>query len=305
MILSLLCISLLSGLEAGAATKQTSISLPPFTGINVTDGFEVSIVRGSDYRVLLSVEEAFADYVVCNVNGKVMNLELNERSVPAEVRRQFRSKGTPDPVFSAVIYVPELLQSVTLADRAVLKDTEDVFDKARVTFDLSSSASVQRLSVSSQSVRISMRNKSVADFIVACNVLEAETQNSASLNVEETSQDSDYSLLGSSKITAKSRTANLKVRTKAGSVLRISGSGDKASYELSGTSEVYASDFEVPDAVVNMSSVCMIMQSAYRTLKVSLNGGSTLFFANDPQIIVDNIKSSTMTRMSGGSSAKL
>ena len=35
-----------------------------------------------------------------------------------------------------------------------------------------------------------------------------------------------------------------------------------------------------------------------RSLKVNLNGGASLYFANEPSITIDSIKSSTMARSS-------
>ena len=56
-----------------------------------------------------------------------------------------------------------------------------------------------------------------------------------------------------------------------------------------------AASFEVPDAEVKMSSVSKLTEAAYKTLKVNLNGGSTLYFINDPSVTIENIRSATMT----------
>ena len=81
--------------------------------------------------------------------------------------------------------------------------------------------------------------------------------------------------------------------------MSVSGSGNTAVFDLNGTSEVDAFGFEVPDATVTMTSVCKLGESAYRNLIVNLNGGSSLYFANEPTVSIENIKSSTMTRASG------
>jgi hypothetical protein len=302
-ILLVLAFSLLFCTGMGAAPKQTSISLSPFSSVSIAGPLEVSFVSGSDYRVLITLEEPYMDYLVCRVEGRILVMDLDERKVPADVRRQFRAKGTPNPVFSAVVYVPEPIQSVTLSGKSLLKDTEDVFDKARVNFDLSNNAAIQNLSLSSQAVKINMINKSTAEINVSCQVFEAVTSNTANLRVDEDSEHSNYSLLGSSKVFSRSKSKQLDINAKGNSEMTVSGSGDSATYVLGGTSEVNASAFEVPEAKVSMSSVCLLKQSAYKTLTVNLKGGSTLLFANEPQVIVENIKSSTMSRMSGGAGA--
>ena len=132
----MLLLSVVSGFTAGAVAKQTSISLSPFSNLKVAGTFSVSLVRGADYRALVTVEESYMDYIICQVTDGVLKIDIDERRVPAEIKRQFRAKGTSDTAFSAIIYVPELIRSVELDGKAVLCDSEDVFDKGRVAFDL-------------------------------------------------------------------------------------------------------------------------------------------------------------------------
>lgn len=298
MFFTLMCGVLLFNAGAGAVTGQYSRTLSPFSGVDISGPFEVRMVRGSEYRALLSYEEAFDNYVICEVRNGILVLSLDERKVPGEVKRQFRGKGTPDPVFSAVIYAPDLLQAVNMSGKSVLYDTEDMFDKAKVNFDLSENAVLKHMSVSTLSFKVSLRGKASADFTVGCREFSAETANSSVLKVEENSEVSNYYLQGSSRVTAKSQTGDLNVHTKSNCTMTVSGSGNAAAFELNGTSEVDAFGFEVPDATVAMTSVCKLGESAYRSLKVNLNGGASLYFANEPSITIDSIKSSTMARSS-------
>ncbi len=296
LIICLLFGALLLSTGARAVTRQYSRPLAPFTGVEVSGQFSVSLVRGADYRALLSVEEAYIDYVICEIKGYTLKISLDERKVPTEVKRQFRGKGTPDPVFSAVIYVPDLLQSVELSDKAVLKDTEDLFDKSRVTFKLSGSSSAKSMKVSSLNVDITLENKASGEFDLTCRDSKVQMSNSSQLRlVEQESETSTYVLHGSSKLTARCNTGLLGVYTKSNCVGVISGSGNRAEFDINGTSEVDASAFEVPDAVVKMSSVSKLTEAAYKTLRVNLNGGCTLYFLNDPSVTIENIRSATMT----------
>ena len=297
MIVSLLCISLLvSGTGASAATRQYSRHLSPFKSVEVSGQFTVSLVRGADYRALLSVEEAYIDYVTCEVKGSALVISLAERKVPSEVKRQFRGKGTPDPVFSAVVYVPDLLQGVTLSDKAVLQDTEDLFDKSRVTFELSDNAVVKLLKVSSLSFNLTAQNKASAEFDITCKDCSVQASNSAQLRiVEQQSENSEYKLQGTAKVVSLCTTEKLSVHTKSNCYMTVTGSGSSAEFDINGTSEVDAASFEVPDAVVKMSSVSKLTEAAYKTLRVNLNGGSTLYFINDPSVTIENIRSATMT----------
>ena len=113
--------------------------------------------------------------------------------------------------------------------------------------------------------------------------------------MEQQSEESEYSLQGTSKVVSYCTTEKLSVSTKSNCYMVVSGSGNKAEFNINGTSEVDAASFEVPDAEVKMSSVSKLTEAAYKTLKVNLNGGSTLYFINDPSVTIENIRSATMT----------
>ncbi|MBR4809385.1 MAG: DUF2807 domain-containing protein [Bacteroidales bacterium] len=282
-----------------AQAVQYSLDLAPFTTVEVSGPFEVSLVRGQQYRALISVLEPFKDYVVCSVSGGVLSIDLDERKVPMEVRRQFRGKGTPDPVYSAIVYVPDLIQAVNLSGKAVLRDTEDLFDKSRTVFTLNDQASVKSLYLSSLIFQLEMRGKSTADLTVSCRQTFVNVFGSSSLIMDEQTAESEYTLAGSAKARVKSKTTAFSVVAKANSSMTLVGTGDGANYELSGTSEIDASLFEVSDADVRMTSVTRLSVAAANVLKVNLNGGSTLQFSGEPSVCIDNIRSASMTRIQG------
>lgn len=306
ILVTVLCLAAVFCGRLSAQVSQYSVDLAQFSDIDVSGPFEVSIVRGSQYRALITVLDPYKEYVVCNVGAGKLTLTLDERKVPAEVKRQFRGKGTPDPVFKAIVYVPELLQSVKLSGKAVMQDTEDLFDKARITFVLEDNASVRALYLSSLVFKLDMKGKSSAEFVVTSRETVVNLAGTANLKLEDESEDCIYTLVGSSKARVKSNTRSLTLSAKSNSSMTLVGSGDGATFELAGTSEVDASQFELSDADVRMSSVTRLSVAVDNVLRVNLNGGSTLLFSGDPSVSIDNIRSATMTRLqTKGGSTKL
>lgn len=240
------------------------------------------------------------------LHGRLVPFPLPRRVEGSlEVRRLFRGKGTPDPVFSVIIYSPDLLQSVTLSGKAVLQDTEDIFDKARVAFSLSENASVKSLTLSTLVFKLEMKGKSSADFKLNCRETRVDMANSSSLTLDEQSEDSFYDIAGSSKSKVRSATSRLTLNARGNASMTLSGTGDGATFELASTSEVDASGFNVSDADVRMTSVSRLSVSAANVLRVNLNGGSTLLFAGDPAVSIDNIRSATMSRLNVGGSTSV
>lgn len=303
LAVTIAALALLSGGALCAQTAQYNVDLSPFSGIDVSGPFEVSLVRGQQYRALISVLEPYKEYVTCTVNGGILTLTLDERKVPSDIKKQFRGKGTPDPFYRAVVYVPDLLRSVHLSGKAVMQDTEDLFDKARVTFELEGNAQLRSQQVSSLVFCLDMKGKSSAEFKINCHESEITMAGSAVLNLDGECEQCTWQAQGSSKLNANCRAKNFSLSGKGNADSILSGSADNAVYDLSGTIEVDASKMEVAAADVKMSSVCKLSINAVQTLKVNLNGGSVLNFAGEPAVTIDNIRSSTMSRLKGGSSS--
>ena len=299
-------LALLSGGALCAQTAQYTVNLEPFWGVDVSGPFEVSFVRGSQYRALISVLEPYKEYVTCEVNGGILTLTLDERKVPSDVKKQFRGKGTPDPFYRAVVYVPDLLRSVRLSGKAVMQDTEDLFDKARVSFEVEGNAQLRALQLSSLVFSLDMKGKSSAEFNISCRESEIIMAVSAVLNLSGDCDQCNWTVQGSSKLNSNCTAKHFSLTGKGNADAILSGSSEDAVYDLAGTIEVDASRMEVSSADVRMSSVCKLSVNALQSLKVNLNGGSVLNFAGEPSVIIDNIRSSTMSRLkTGAASARL
>ena len=280
-----------------AQTVQYSLDLEPFSAIEVSGPFRVSLVSGSQYRTLISVLEPYKEFVECSASAGVLSLTLDEKKVPSEIKKKYRAKGTPDPVYDAIIYVPELIRSVHLSGKAVLHDTEDLFDKARASFEVEGNAAIEPLALSSLIISLDVKGKGTADMKVSCRESEVRLAGSGVINLSGDAQECDWQVQGPSKFNANVSGGNLFLAAKGNSDSFLSGTAESAKFDIGGTAEVDASRMEVTSANVTMSSVCKLSVNALQTLKVNLNGGSTLLFAGEPSIVVDNIRSATMSHL--------
>lgn len=295
-VIALLCLGLPLAPAFASGPVQLSRECGAFSGIDAGGQFELTIVKGTQGRVLITIEDVYEPYLICQVKGSVLKLSIDERKVPSDVKRMFRGRATPDPVFSAVVYVGSALQSVTLSDKAVLASAEnEVFDPSRCSFSLSDNSSVKDLTISSESLRIIMQNKAVAKLDASCGDFSVEQSNSSNLDVKVNSRQASFKLSSMAKAMANVTTGSLEVNTRGNSSLNLDGKAEKVAFELSGTSEVDALSLDVPDAEVRMSSLCKLVEAASKTLKINIGGGASLSFAGNPEITVENIRSSTVT----------
>ena len=296
LVIALLCLCLSLAPAFASRPVQLSRECGAFSGIDAGGQFELTIVKGSQGRVLITIEDVYEPYLICQVKGSVLKLSIDERKVPSDVKRQFRGRATPDPVFSAVVYVGSALQSVTLSDKAVLTSAEnEVFDPSRCSFSLSDNSSIKDLSINSESLRISLQNKASAKFEAECGDFSAEQSNSSNLDANVKSKTAAFKLASMAKTRARVATGSLDVTSKGNSSLSLEGSAEKVTFDLAGTSEVDALSLDVPDAEVRMSSLCKLVEAASKTLKLNLAGGANLSFAGSPEIIIESVRSSTVT----------
>ena len=107
-----------------SAREMVRDDIPAFSCIELGGDFALDIRYGKQYKVQLSVEELFADYVLSSVMDSTLTVTLDDRRVPAEVRRQFRGKDAP--VFRVNVTMPESLRSVKLGGRSILLSADDL-----------------------------------------------------------------------------------------------------------------------------------------------------------------------------------
>ena len=119
-----------------------------------------------------------------------------------------------------------------------MKDSEDVYDKARITFSVAGNAVINKLSVSSLAFSLDMKDKSSADFVITCESADINMANSSSLKISEQSKNSVYSIQGSSKTDADIETNEFKLSSKGNSAMTLSGMAQTAIFDMTGTSEV-------------------------------------------------------------------
>lgn len=293
-------ITLFVGLSASPLFGQSVREIPlenlsAFHSIEVGGEFVLDIQYGKQYRVQLSVEELFADYVMNSVMDSTLSVTLDERHVPAEVRRQFRGKDVAQPVFRVNVTMPETLRSLKLSSRAILLSADDlVVDPASFELLVTDNARVSSLAFGSGRVALSLDKKADVKMSVTCDSLSVRQAGTAALELTHHSQVSAFELSGSSTLSVKGETGLLKLNSAGFSKSILNGSAPVVRYKLTNSSQVNATLLESARAFVEMSGLGTLTQAASDELTVDLSGGATVYFLNDPAIHVTYLKSASL-----------
>lgn len=281
---------------ANAQVKQYTHDLTPFSAIDVSNEFEVSVVTGETFSVVLSVEEPYRDFVNCVVTGNTLYISVDEKKVPADVKKLYKGKGVTPATFRAAVSLPAKLESVTLHDKAVFFEAKGMMANDAVSVALSDNAQVKTMNIDANSVNISLDKKSSANIVINCDNLNINVAGSSNFNVEQSSRNCDIKLQGSCNISVNGTCEVLKLNTKGSSKATLVGTANEVEYVCAGSSSTNAMMLVTDNANINMTGSCTLSEAASKNVKLTLANGATLTYAGQPAFDIDSIKSSSVIK---------
>ena len=290
----ILFVSLVCAPLFGQSVRETvHEDLPAFHSIELGGDFALDIEYGKQYRMRLSVEELFADYVMFSALDSTLAVTLDERRVPTEVRRLFRGKEAP--VFRVSVTMPETLRSLELDGRSVLLSADDlVVDPDSFELRVTDNARVASLAFGSGRVALTLDKKADVDMSVTCDSLSVSLAGTADLDLTHHTQVSAFETSGSSTLAVKGETGLLKLNSRGFSKSILNGEAPVVRYKLANSSQVNATLLEAKRAFVEMSGLGSLTQAASEELSVDLSAGATVYFLNDPTIRVIYLKNASL-----------
>ncbi len=317
LILAIASVALIIAAPAASAqyTSQLEEKIIPvgeFTGINVSDNFEVTLTSGPCVA-RVTVDRALSPYISVYVRGKVLYLSYDSKAVPKDIRQLYKGRNAPKPVFRANISISELTSlslsgesSLTCADALVCRLTSEieVLDKAQL----------KNLTLSANAVNMSLKkNAQAAISVKAVTKAEFQTEGSSNLRVQADAHDvitntagssemaltcaaenATHSAAGSSKSDISFNGKKMTVSMAGSSNTNITGAADLLSIRSEKSSNLEAGGLDVKTADVNMSGSSKANITVAETLDATLVGGSTLYYTGTPVFKIGKIIKSTL-----------
>lgn len=306
--------------QASTQLEEKSYPVGEFTALDICDDFEVTVSRGS-CSVRVAVDNALSPYVQVYVRSKTLYVSYDEKAVPKDIKKMYKGRGAPVPVFRVYVSLP-VLTAVTLSDNAVL-NTADEFSGSRFELDMTDKSQVKNLSVAGSSLKVSMKKNSQALLTLrSTDMLEAIADGNSNLKmsayartmvVTATGGSSQVNLTGESDFLTLSTAGNSKLIAHAraetttlvmGGSSQVALTGDSPEFEIKGdkSAELDADDFLVKTLKVSLSGSNKANVSVMDNIEVTLLGGSSLFYTGNPTFRIGKIFKSTLAPK--GSSAK-
>lgn len=291
----ILSIALLAALSASAQMKTTDYNYSSFKGISVDDDFVVTVMPGSDYQITVQAESQYMQYVTVGVSAGVLEIALDERSVPSEIKRLFKGSN---PQFKATIVTPDPLRNIKLKGKSVVTINGELSSSDRVSIFVGDNAVLKPVKVTAPSCEIELEKKGTADVDYTGDKVTVDASGNSSLNLTRESNESDIQLSGSSNLVMRGSSKTLSISSKGTSKSAINGSADKVQFTLGGTSNINAVGLDVKEAKVDMSGLCSLTEAARNKLTINISGGASLVFDGKPEIEIENIKNASVSHYS-------
>lgn len=288
-----------------ADNSNRTVDLKEISGINVTDGFNVVMRSGMGYSVSLNVDSRLYDYCHATMQGSTLNLEVDEKSFPKELKSQLK-KSTEKIALNAVVTIPSNaeINSINVEDESTLDISTDISMKGKMSITLSDNAKVFGLNVSDASrVNVSTSKKAQFDGNVNSKELAVKTANSSNVHIDAKCSIVEIDAGGSSNVVISGSSDETTVSASNSAKVNLGGSIDKLTVSGKGNSEVDAGSLKLDEAVVELnSSDCTV--AAQRILSVSIQNNSTLVFDGNPEMNIVKVLNSSIIRASDAKSNK-
>ena len=313
----LLCLAVLASAFAFPSRAQfvnhleeSTLPVGEFTMVSANGDFEVTLSKGS-YGVRLTTDKNLTPYVQVYVRSNTLYLTYDEKSVPKDIKKLYKGKNASQPVFRAVVSMPQL-NGIELDDNVILSSAE-AFYGSDIVISLTDKAQVRNLTVQGNSITVNMKKNAQAALTrTADKKMEVTTDDKAILKLAEKAREitlnakgnSDNALSGEGEILnlnlSEKTTSNVSHRTKnavlnvgGSSKLILTGTGEYLEVKGGKNAEVEAVAFPVKTMKAELDGG-KVNVAVEKELNVTLLGGSSLFFTGSPTLIVNKIVKSTL-----------
>ena len=295
--LMMVILTIASTLCLFSQTRSISHKLSPFTGIEATDEFKVSITKSDDYLAKLTIDDDLESYVQCYVKGGVLHIGLDEKKVPKDLKKKYKARNSNGPTLVANVQLP-LLKSLTLQDEAEFSCAGEIASQD-LTFNLGGSSSAGKLRITGKTFKLTVDKNArflesrvtvEDDLIISCD-------SKGKADIEYRAENLQVDNGGSGEVVLKgSADQKVSVNASGSSKTTLSGSSDKLDVAGKGSSaSVDASSLEVDSASLSISGISASVK-ARKNLELDLGRGAEVSFSGNPEINIVKIQSASVLR---------
>lgn len=194
-VIVLLAALFLSLLMVDARTVKKVYEIDDFTGLNITNAFDVTLEHSDEFRVEIEVSEEFLPYLVVKNRGGV--LELNFTRLPFRLRQKTRTR-----IAQAVIWMPTLTY-VNMSGASKLNSNDQFANTMnKFTATLKGGSTITNLNMRAPDVEIKLAGASKAMMSLRTSDIDADLSGASKLELMGDAVDFNVTAKGASRVEA-------------------------------------------------------------------------------------------------------
>ena len=261
-----------AALTAQRTATKTHFAGDRITGVDASSAFDVVLVKSSQTKAVVEVNDFLEDYVQISRSGDGV-VTVGMRNMGRSVNREFNNLPEKQRKMQLTLYLPSI-NTIRLSGASDIV-AEESFSGENVDIQLSGAADIKgRLTISSERVKLQCSGASDASLDLPA-TRDLVVVASGASDVDITARGVAYSKLGVS----------------GASDLTIKGNGEKGEWAVSGASEIKGDGFVAKEINVTASGASSARVNVTRTLTTETSGSSSIRYAGKPAHI-NNLSSS-------------
>ena len=251
--------------------EEKSYPVTGFESVTVGSHFEATLQEGR-CNVKVNADKALLPYVQVYVREGVLYIDLDEKSIPSDVKKIYRGKNAPVPVVSAIVTLPSP-KAITARENALLKSNGTV-QADSIQVNIEDKADVRHFKLEAAKATVTLTKSAQADFSLV-------------------SPDATLICEGGSRCEVAFKGTLLKADLNGTSRCAVTGEAESFSFQSKRFAKLDALQLNAPRIKADMKGASEACIQADGSLSVHLTGGSELYYAGFPTIQVDEIIHST------------
>ena len=228
--LTVMAVLLVAGFQMNAQTMEKSFDVDDFTGINISDAFDVTLVQSSEYEVIVEITEDFLPYVMVGNKRGVLEVKLDK--LPFSLKQKNRKK-----VAKVRIAMPKLNSIYLSGASTLVSDDEFSNEMRRCSIRLRGGSSITDLEFDTPDVEIELDGASKAKMRLRTSDVDIDLAGASKIELSGDATDMTIKAKGASKFDGERfEVREAKVDARGASTVDVNASR-RLTVSLSGASK--------------------------------------------------------------------
>lgn len=249
--------------NAGNVTKTYDLT---FNGIEVSNKFDIQLIKADSHSVTVEVDSEYAPYLSVTTEAGILKVSFKKLPVKMRIMKD---------AFKLTVRTP-LINFIDLSGACKLTCTDEFelgMNNFRATISGASTVNTLKIKTIDASVKLSGNSRVFIDGEFAD--FEAKVEGASKLTFNGRASDFDAEVIASSELTATGTLDDVSIDVKGASKAELVGQGIELDAEVGGASRLTAEEFPVTNAKVEAKGASSVTVDASASLKADVSGASS------------------------------